>query len=139
MLLKYRKPSASVSTPLPSTLPLPPPRYLNPLVSIKNNKGSTALHFACYEEHRSEESLLLAKAFLLAGGESEVDVTDSRGMTPLLVCCTTGRSCVVLYCIILCSIVLHCIVLYSIVLYCHLSLTLSLFPHIKKHISAYDF
>jgi hypothetical protein len=124
---------------MPSTLPLPPPRYLNPLVSIKNNKGSTALHFACYEEHRSEESLLLAKALLLAGGESEVDVTDSRGMTPLLVCCTTGRYCVVLYCIILCSIVLYCIVLYCIVLHCHLSLifthislTLSLFPHIKK-------
>jgi ankyrin repeat protein len=94
LLLDYRRP---VTLPLPGTLPLSLPRPPCSLASIKNNKGSTALHFACYAEHRSEESLLLAKAILLAGGDGEsererdVDVTDSRGMTPLLVCCTTGR------------------------------------------------
>ena len=107
MLLDYEKPvpvpvpvitivsptplALPLSLPLPLPLELPPalPRSMCSLVSIKNNKGSTALHFACYAERSSEESLLVAKALLVAG--SEVDAADSRGLTPLLVCCTSGR------------------------------------------------
>lgn len=71
--------------PAPLPTPIPP----SSLVSLANNKGSTALHFLCYADSQSETSLLLAEALLAAG--SDVNAKDCRGMTPFLVCCTKGR------------------------------------------------
>ena len=72
-----------------SAVSLPVSLAVSPLVSLANNKGSTPLHFLCYAESESGQSLLLADALLAAG--SDVNAKDSRGVTPFLVCCTKGR------------------------------------------------
>ena len=56
-----------------------------------NHKGSTPLHFLCYDEGtaNTEASLTFARTLVAAG--AEVNVRDKRGLTPLLVCCASGR------------------------------------------------
>jgi ankyrin repeat protein len=59
-------------------------------VNFPNHKGSTPLHFLCYQthEHRQDDVALLR--FLMKNG-SDIHRRDNRGMTPFLVCCSSGR------------------------------------------------
>lgn len=65
-----------------------------------NKKQSTPLHFVCYEEKNAKLSvevaeLLLNAAEAMQGGQGLrelVNTRDYRGLTPLLVCCTTGNT-----------------------------------------------
>lgn len=67
---------------------------------INNNKGSTALHFICYEEKDAKQSVLLTNVILehlenngktIEDIKSIVNTPDARGTTPLLICCSTGN------------------------------------------------
>lgn len=62
-------------------------------VNARNHKGSTPLHFYCYGssgEGSDTHTATGAKHLIEAG--AIVSSTDNNGMTPLLVCCTTGRN-----------------------------------------------
>ena len=52
----------------------------------RNKKGSTALHFLCLN---TDAPSSLLQSIVQAG--ADIDAVDSRGMTPLLSCCTSGR------------------------------------------------
>ena len=54
-----------------------------------NRKGSSALHFMCYDEVPSPACVAFARNLIRQG--AAVDVADLKGMTPLLVCCSSGR------------------------------------------------
>ena len=59
-------------------------------VNYANHKGSTPLHFLCYQtEVRADDVSMLRK--LIQHG-ADIDARDLRGLTPFLVCCTSGRS-----------------------------------------------
>lgn len=58
-------------------------------VAAINNKGSTALHFACYEEEDMNVTLATIRVLCEAG--ANCNAADSKGMTPVLVCATTGH------------------------------------------------
>lgn len=66
---------------------------------IGNKKDSTPLHFVCYEEKDLKLSVEVAELLIntVKANEGEdavktlVNAPDYRGMTPLLVCCTTGN------------------------------------------------
>ncbi len=66
---------------------------------IGNKKESTPLHFVCYEEKDAKLSVEVAELLIntVEANQGEdavktlVNATDYRGMTPLLVCCTTGN------------------------------------------------
>jgi uncharacterized protein len=63
-------------------------------VNEKNNKGSTSLHFAAYLEEDEEpaaDTLSTNIATVLIANGADVNAVDTRGMSPLLVCCTTGN------------------------------------------------
>lgn len=58
-------------------------------VNHENHKGSTPLHFLCYQtEERPDDVTMLRK--LIQHG-ANIHARDLRGMTPFLVCCTSGR------------------------------------------------
>ena len=56
----------------------------------ENNKGSTPLNFLCYGEDARTHTVDMVRELLAAG--AQVDHRDKRGMTALLVCCSSGRS-----------------------------------------------
>lgn len=58
-------------------------------INAANHKGSTALHFSVYGEDPSQSPIEITRRLLDAG--CVVDAKDSRGNTPFLVCCSTGR------------------------------------------------
>eukprot|EP01035_Chromulina_nebulosa_P025176 gene25176-32845_t len=58
-------------------------------VNIQNKKGSTPLHFGCYGESKSKNPLDIIVLLVKAG--SDVNHKDFRDITPLLVCCISGR------------------------------------------------
>lgn len=55
-------------------------------VSIQNHKLSTPVHFVCYTNH----DIKILK--MLLDAKSSPSIPDEKGMTPLLVCCTSGRN-----------------------------------------------
>ena len=55
-------------------------------VNIVNHKHSTPLHFYCYSNHDIQILRLLINA------QANLTIPDERGLTPLLVCCTSGRN-----------------------------------------------
>lgn len=55
----------------------------------KNHKGSTPLHTFCYGESSSSHSVEMLR--FLIENSSDVEMEDNRGITPLLVCCSSGR------------------------------------------------
>lgn len=57
-------------------------------VNEVNNKGSSALHFVCYEG-KDSAAMNVCEALVAAG--ANIDDQDNRGMTPALVCVSTGR------------------------------------------------
>lgn len=58
--------------------------------SRRNHKGSTPLHFLCYDEKLSSAiSLRMARSLVKAG--ADVNARNHNGLTPLLVCCSSGR------------------------------------------------
>ena len=59
------------------------------LVNATNHKGSTPLHLLCYQSDRRSHPLEIADLLIEEG--AEIDAKDQRDMTPLLVCCTSGR------------------------------------------------
>lgn len=54
-----------------------------------NHKGSTPLHTLCYGEDAAAHSVALLQ--LLVDSGAQVDARDKRGLSPLLVCCGSGR------------------------------------------------
>lgn len=59
---------------------------------IANHKGSTPLHFMCYDAVDSNDpskSVDILKTIVAAG--ADVSARDNKGMTPLLACCVGGR------------------------------------------------
>ncbi len=55
----------------------------------RNHKGSTSLHTFCYGESCATHTLDMLR-FLIENG-ADVDIEDNRGVTPLLVACSSGR------------------------------------------------
>lgn len=62
----------------------------NANVNYANHKGSTPLHFLCYQthDHRENDRMLIRQ--LIQHG-ANIHLRDNRGMTPFLVCCSSGR------------------------------------------------
>jgi ankyrin repeat protein len=63
------------------------------VATAANRKGSTPLHFICYREEAGKPNAAaveLVKLLVTTAGVP-VNVTDHRGMTPLLACCVSGR------------------------------------------------
>ncbi len=58
-------------------------------VNARNHHNNTPLHFYCYG---SPEHHPVAGVKMLLKAGAEFDGRDDQGMTPLLVCCTSGRS-----------------------------------------------
>jgi len=54
-----------------------------------NHKGSSPLHFACYGSDKKQHPVSVVQKLINAG--ADVNTKDQRGMTPFLVCCTSGR------------------------------------------------
>jgi len=67
----------------------------NANVTLVNNKKSTALHFACYKENVQKNPLSIVKSLIEKGADR--DAKDHKGMTPLLVCCVSGRDDIIAY------------------------------------------
>ena len=58
-------------------------------INVTNNKMSTPLHFMCYTEEKNVNLPADVIKFIKAG--ANVNAVDSRGVTPLLAACTSGR------------------------------------------------
>ena len=58
-------------------------------VSLKNHKGSEALHFLCYGSNPVLQSTEIARELIAAG--ADVNSRDNRDATPILACASSGR------------------------------------------------
>jgi uncharacterized protein len=59
-------------------------------VNYANHKGSTPLHFLCYQSEVRDDDVTMLRKLIQHG--ADIHARDHRGMTPFLVCCTSGRS-----------------------------------------------
>lgn len=58
-------------------------------VSLRNHKGSEALHFLCYGSNPALQTIEIARELISAG--ADINSRDNRGATPILVCASSGR------------------------------------------------
>ena len=58
-------------------------------INRENHKGSTCLHTFCYGESAASHSVAMLR-FLVDSG-AHLEAADHRGLTPLLVCCSSNR------------------------------------------------
>jgi ankyrin repeat protein len=57
--------------------------------ALQNHKGSTPLHFLCMSEDRTTHPASIAEELIAAG--ANVNGRDKFGITPILLCCSSGR------------------------------------------------
>jgi ankyrin repeat protein len=64
-------------------------------INIANKKGSRPIHIACYNNSIKDSPLSNVKIFVERG--ADINSLDSRGASPLLVCCSSGREDIIQY------------------------------------------
>ncbi len=62
--------------------------------SLLNNKGSTALHLACYGEDKNEFAIELVQ---ILASKIDVNAVDNRGVSALIAACSVGREDVITF------------------------------------------
>ena len=66
-------------------------------IAAVNNKGSTCLHLFCLGDNEKEYPLDMLKMLIKSGGSDVINAKDSRGVTPLIAACGSGREDVCAY------------------------------------------